>query len=119
MPIDRIHLEATIVKAVWKAPLRSEELTDCFGNMASFLDETDETVNIIFDIREAGMIPAQAPFLFIRAEIVKKPNLGRIAVVGKNPVAEVLAHMATRMTQHTIEFFVDEAGALNYLQQDM
>jgi|GEM_PF-5994864 len=116
MPIDKMHIDATIVKAVWKAPLKSDELADCFQNMANFLDEADETVNLLFDIREAGMIPAQAPFLFIRAEVVKKPNLGRIAVVGKNPVAEVLARMAIRMTQHEILFFADEAEALNYLQ---
>jgi len=119
MPTEQTYLQENVIRTVWTAPLKSEELSDCFTQLAKWLDSATHTTHILFDISGAGSIPTQAPFLFIRAEITKRPNMGRIAVVGTNPIAQILAQMAVKMTSQHILFFATEADAMAYLNSDI
>ena len=115
MPIQIQRTTNEIVSTVWTSPLRSEDVSACFGELERQIEEADSTIHVLFDITNAGNIPAQAPFLFFRSGMTKHPNLGRMAVIGTNPLAQILGQMAVNMTGQNILFFATEADAINYL----
>lgn len=104
-----------IILTTWKKHLTPEDLNKCFGILSRAVHETGHTVHILFDISSVERIPSQAPILFIRANIAAAPNLGRIAVIGINPFAQILAQIAVKMTTHDIKFFATEGEAMAYL----
>ena len=117
MPASVSKRENNIISSVWDEPLKSDELSECFENLNHHMDEGEGVTHLLFDIRNAGNIPAQAPFLFIRSQIIKHGKLGRIATIGTNPVAKVLAQMAVKMASNKIHFFDTEEQALEYLKE--
>ena len=117
MPTKETQIAHNILASAWEEPVSSRELSDCFQKLANHISETNAHTHLVFNIEKSGSIPAQAPFLFIRSNIMKSPNLGRIVVVGHSPIAKTLAQMAVKMTTHTITFFDNEAEALEYLKE--
>lgn len=115
MPTLEDWLEENIISTIWTAPLKSSELSLCFARLAEYVENADHVVHILFDIIEAGGIPAQAPLLFIRARIVTKPDPGSMAVIGTNPLAQILTQTAVTMTGQNILFFATKTEALEYL----
>ncbi len=117
MPTQESWIGETIVQTVWHSPLKADELTCCFANLLQFIDESDKVIHVLFDITQAKQIPGQAPMLFIRSKITSRPNLGRMAVVGVNPLAQIFAQMAVKVTGRKIEFFRTRKDALAYLER--
>lgn len=115
MPTIETKIANNIVKSEWMKPLKSAELVECFATLGGYLDKADTPLSVLFDVENVISIPSQAPFLFLRAGITKNPKLDRMAVIGTDPIAQILAQMAVKMTSQNILFFASEADALKYL----
>lgn len=61
MPTHETWLDDHIIATEWKQPLTADELDTCFRSLKTMLDTTEHPVHILFDIQQAGTIPAQAP----------------------------------------------------------
>jgi hypothetical protein len=116
MPTQEEWLDKQILSTVWTAPLISSELSLCFAELVKQIQTSQEVVHILFDITMSGGIPAQAPMHFIRSQIAMQTNLGSMAVIGTNPIAQILAQTAVKMTGQNILFFDSEKDALDYLK---
>lgn len=116
MPTIEQWLDEQIITTIWTKPLTSSELSMCFTKLAQEIQSKDVVVHILFDITHSGNIPAQAPMHFIRSQITNQSNLGSIAVIGTNPIGQILAQTAVKMTGQNILFFADEHEALDYLR---
>ncbi len=115
MPVSERWIKNQVVSITWTAPLTSGEVSYCFVQLARKVQVAEQMVHILFDITDAGSIPTQAPMHFIKSQIALQPQLGSIAVVGINPIAQILAQMAAKMTGQTIVFFDDTSAALDYI----
>lgn len=116
MPTTEKWIDEQVLSTVWTAPLKSSEVSQCFAELTQQMESSEQIVHLLFDIEQAGSIPAQAPMHFIKSQIATKANLGSIAVKGTNPVAQIFAQMAVKMTGQNILFFSDDAQALEYLK---
>lgn len=116
MPTIEQWIGDKILSTAWQAPLTSSELSLCFAALTKQIQSSENVVHILFDITDAGSIPAQAPMHFIRSQIASQGNLGSMAVIGTNPIGQILAQTAIKMTGQNILFFSTEKEALDYLQ---
>ena len=107
--------DAPIIETIWEAPLTSAELKACFKNLAELLDERTETTHILFDLDNAGHVPADAPVSAISSGFLKKDHLDRVAVIGMDIVPQILAQVAMSVSQQDIKFFPLRQSALDYL----
>ena len=117
MPVNLQQLGNSILQATWTAPLSSDDLLQCFLDLAAQIDDADQVVHVLFDITDAASIPVDAPVLAIRSKFLMKARAGRIAVIGTNSLPKILADVASRVTNKEIEFFPDRTMAVNYLQE--
>jgi hypothetical protein len=115
MPTNEQWINQNVLSTTWIAPLTSTEVKECFAELANLVQNTQHEVHILFDIKKAGFIPVQAPMHFIRCHISTLSNLGSIAVIGTDPIAQILAQSAVKVTSHNIVFFSNSNQALDYL----
>jgi hypothetical protein len=118
MPTHETWLNENIIATQWAHRLTAYELNTCFRNLRRMLDTAAYPVHILFDIREAGAIPPQAPVLAIRSRFLTAEPLGKVAVVSTDIIAQILARTASRVTRRDITFFPHYDVAINYLQAD-
>ncbi|MEO1288449.1 MAG: STAS/SEC14 domain-containing protein [Chloroflexota bacterium] len=118
MPTTEQWLNKDIIVTTWHNPLRSSEIADCFMKLKEELRNHDDTVHILFDIRGVPSIPTQAPLHFVKSELPRQDNLGLIAVIGLQAIAQILAQMASHMSGQPIVFFPDEDSAMAYIQEN-
>lgn len=116
MPATQQWIGDSIISTIWESPLKSSDLSACFAEMKQSIADSDQIVHVLFDVTNAGTIPAQAPMLFIRSQLTNEPNLGSMAVIGTNPLAQILAQTAIKLTGQNIIFFATEKDAVDYLR---
>lgn len=110
-------LDHRIILVEWKRRLTVGDLTSCFHHLRVLLDEAAPSPShILFDIRMSGHIPAQAPVIAIQSRFLDAENLGKVAVVSEDIIAQVLASTASSVTRHKILFFPLYESAVAYLQ---
>lgn len=114
MSTKEVWLKNNIILVTWTTPLTLTEVSISFNNLADMLNTTDERTNILFDIISAGAIPAQTPILAIKSKFLINKSVGKIAVVSEDPVAEILAGIATKVTKKEIKFFENRTMAFHY-----
>lgn len=118
MPTAESWLEANIILTTWTNPLTADELKVCFNNLAQLIAKAERTTHILFDLSDAGSVPAQAPVLALGSHFLSKRNTGKVAMVGMNIVAQILAQVATSVSKKDINFFPLYNSALAYLRDD-
>lgn len=109
-------LQADLIRTTWESPLSPTDLVRCFNLLAVMIVDKSVTVNILFDLRRAMAIPAQAPMIAMRSGVLTHPNTGKIVVVSKDVFAEVLANLAASLTRREIVFFPTYEAAMESLQ---
>jgi hypothetical protein len=115
---EEIWLEDNIILTIWKKPLSADELRACFDRLARMLGQAQATTHLLFDLSEAGSVPSQAPVLALNSHFLTQEHTGKIAVVGMNIVAQILAQVATSVSKKDINFFPLYNSALAYLKDD-
>jgi hypothetical protein len=89
----------------WTPPLISDELAECFMQLAQMISDSTQAVDIVFDIFSAGHIPVDAPTLALHSEFLSHTWTRNVAVVGLNHWAQILARMASRTSGKVISFY--------------
>ncbi len=117
MPTQERWLEDNIAATVWISPVRASDLEQCFHALATMIASKDHAVHILFDIADGGHVPASAPILAIRSGLLAKPNTGKVAVVGMDTLAQILAQVATSVSGKEIVFFPFDRSALDWLRE--
>ena len=117
MPTYETWLEDDIILSVWEAPLTREEVDACVHHIANWIDSHPGVTHVLGDITRAGKVPNSAPLSAIRSRFMTKPNTGRIAVIGMDPVPQALAQVAISVTRKDIRFFADRESAMAYLRE--
>lgn len=110
-------LNDSIISIVWESPLTSEELKTCFNDLTEQIQTKDHFVDCLFDVTQAGNIPASAPIYATKSGFMSAENTGRIAVIGTDVIAKLLAQTAIKLTGMPIEFFPNAPAAIKYLKQ--
>jgi hypothetical protein len=118
MATEESWIQENIILTTWTKPLTAEQLRACFNNLAQMTAEADTTAHILFDLTDAGSVPAQAPVLALGSNFLTQEHTGKVAVVGMNIVAQILAQVATSVSKKDINFFPIYKSALAYLQED-
>ena len=116
MPTREFWLHDHIISTEWTDRLTADELDACFHALKSMLETAVYPTHILFNLREAGTVPAQAPIFAIRSKFLEMPALGKVVVVSNDVIAQILAKTASSVTRHDILFFPLYEVALNYLQ---
>ena len=117
MPTVETQPHPDIFQTTWTRPLSSNELRSSFFAIAEHLDTASGPVNILFDITGAGNVPLNAPSLALQSGFLRHENLGRVAVVGMDRMAQTLASLASNLAGKDILFFGNVADAMAYLAQ--
>lgn len=117
MPTTEVWQEAGIIAVQWQRPLTAPELRKCFHNLKTLIGTSQQTTHVLFDIRDAGSIPAEAPVLAIRSKFLTAPTLGKIAVISTDVIAQILANVAAKVSKRDILFFPLHDAAVSYLKQ--
>lgn len=118
MPTCENWIDPHIIAVKWTSPLTPDELGACFRNLKSLLEAADYPVHILFDLRETGSVPPQAPVLAVRSKFLEMPSLDKVVVVSNDIIAQILAKTASSVTRREILFFPLYDVAVNYLQSD-
>ena len=118
MPTREYWIEPSVLGTSWTQPLSAAELATCFQTLTAMIDSKKHDVAVLFDIREAKTIPAQAPVLAIRSRFLTRANTGKIAVVSTDVIAQILAEVASSVTRREILFFPLYETALDYLKKE-
>jgi hypothetical protein len=88
----------------------------CFESIVEAVSEKHETVHILFDVQNAGVIPMNAPYLALHSGFMKLDKLGHVAVVGMDRRAQVLADIVVKVVRKEIVFFPSYDQAFEYLK---
>lgn len=118
MPTEETWLGEQVVNTRWLNPLTADELTTCFNNLTAMVVSKSDPVHVVFDLREAGSIPARAPIIAIQSGFFSAENTGKIAVASMDTLAEILASVAARRMRHPILFFKTYEEARAFVTQD-
>ena len=116
MPTNEAWLDDNVIITEWNNPLTPDELYDCFKALRQMLELGAHPVHILFDLRDAGSVPAQAPILAIRSKFLETPSLDKVVVVSNDVIAQILAKTASSITRRDILFFPLYDLAVNHLQ---
>ena len=119
MPTHEEWLSPSIFVTKWESPLSSEELRLAFGAIYDALEESENGAHVMFDLTQSGMIPFNAPYLALKSGFMTHPHAGRVAVVGMNIRAEILADIVVKVTRRDILFFPTYDKAREYLQDEV
>jgi hypothetical protein len=115
MPTEESWIVEHIAATRWTEPLTADELTACFNALTAMIRAKPHLVHVLFDLREAGIVPARAPIIAIQSGMFSTENTGSIAVVSTDVLAELLASVASRKTRHPIRFFKTFDDAVAFL----
>lgn len=115
MPTREEWITQDIFMTEWHAPLDGEELRGSFDAIRSALEEKTTTVHILFDLTQAGAIPLNSPYIALRSKFMVHERIGKVAVVGMDIRAEILADMVVKVTHRDIVFFSTYNQAMEYL----
>ena len=118
MPTFEERLDDDIILITWQAPLASGELRTCFKQLANWLEEGGQTTHVLFDLTDAGHVPADAPISAIHSGFLTSSNVGKVAVIGMDIVPQILAQVATSVTKRDIKFFPFRRSAIDYLRSE-
>ena len=117
MPTQEVWLDDTILTTKWVHRLTADEVDASFAALRTMLDSAGHRVHLLFDLRESGMVPAQAPVLAIRSKFLESATLDKVVVVSTDVIAQILAKTASTVTMREILFFPLYDVAVCYLRE--
>jgi hypothetical protein len=115
MPTEESWMGERIVITRWIEPLTADDLVRCFSSLTEMIRSKPHLVHLVFDLRDAGSIPARAPIIAIKSGMFSAENTGNIAVASLDSMAELLASVAARRMRHPIFFFKTYEDALAFI----
>ena len=116
MPTNEAYTNEALIHVTWTSPLTPDELAACFEHLVQQMNDSEQQVDVIFDLTQAGHIPVDAPHLAYKAGFLRHNMLSTIAVIGMSRWARMLANIATGKTNKKIEGYhslEDAVEALN------
>ena len=116
MPTNMCWLNEKTILVEWQARLTVEDLKCSFESLAHEVGRRADSVDIVFDIADAGHIPVDAPMLALRSGFLNKSQTRHVIVVGMNYWAQVLARAASRAASKPIIFYRSYAHAAQALR---
>lgn len=116
MPTHIVHISDNIIEVTWIQPISESDLEFCFCSLQKLISGVNQNVHVLFDLRQAGRVPIQAPRLAIHSHFLVAQQLDKVVVVSTDVVTQVLAQIASRLSRHDIDCFSDYEDALNHLQ---
>lgn len=118
MPTQETWFDDSVIQAVWEEPLTSNELKACFALLESWIDKSERTINILFNIQNSGSIPTNAPMLAVHSGFLSKLNTGKVVVVGMKTLPQIMARVAASVSRKDINFFPDLEAAIAFLEAE-
>lgn len=115
MPTEESWIVEHIAATRWIQPLTADDLTACFDNLTSMIRSKPHQVEVLFDLRDAGSVPARAPIIAIQSGMFSTENTGSVGVVSSDTMAEILASVVSRRMRHPIRFFKTFEDAVAFL----
>ncbi len=115
MPTEESWIGEQIIKTRWLQPLTADDLSHCFNSLTATVEAKPHLVHLLFDLSDAGRIPARAPIIAIQSGLFSAKNTGNIAVASLDTAAELLASVAARRMRHPIYFYKTPEDALAFL----
>ena len=116
MPTQETWLDDDIYATIWQVPLTVDDLRLCFMNITEAMTHHQKPPNVLFDLTESSAIPFNAPYVALKSGFMTHHNADRVAVVGMNLRAQMLADIVVKVTKRDILFFASQAEAVDYLK---
>lgn len=119
MPTREEWLEDNVFLSRWTGTLTNEDLRVGFSNIARVLNEQHHTIHVLFDLVECQEMPFNAPYLALKSGFMTHHHIGKVAIVGSNVRARILADIVEKVTQRAFTFCEDYKVAMDYFRGDI
>lgn len=119
MPTEQSWYNGSTYITTWSGDLSNEDMRNCFNDIRLILEAQEEPINVLFDLMEVKGIPFSAPTTALSSGAMSHRNLKKIAVVGMNMRAQILADIVARVTRRPITFFETHKEAVEYLHESV